>query len=332
MIRVAVVVPALCALVLFGCSKSEYASPPQSTPVASTADEVTVTAARAPVDAPAPSPAMRISGGQGAMGKPASEVERERQWMAYSHSMQLVMPPATVEPHFTRARDFCLQNAALNCILIAGSANAGDENAQQPPSAQLTVTLPHDQVAVFEKAVLAPLAGQAKTDIVVRQQSTQAENLTQQVTDIDRRVSQLSSYRDRLTAIAERSNIKASDLIELEEKISELQSELDQLASSKLQIVERVTRERLDISFIAQVSLTDTGRPVSQAWDQSFEVLGQSASTVLLLVVGLLPWIPLALLVWLVVALIRRSMKRRRAAAVVIAPVTPPPAPPAANT
>ena len=329
MIRTAIVVGALAALILAGCNKS-------STELPAPTDETTAVAdANAPPPpppartAPMSTPAPASGEAHGGMpSKPTTEVERERQWMAYSHSMWLVMPPASVEPYFTRARDFCLQNPALNCILIAGAANAGDVNAQQPPSAQLTVTLPHDQVAVFQKAVLAPLPGQGKSDIVVRQQSTQAENLTQQVTDIDRRVAQLTSYRDRLTVIAERSNIKAADLIELEEKISELQSELDQLASSKLTIVERVTRERLEITFTSTVSLTESARPVSQAWEQSFEVLGNSASTVLLLVVAIVPWIPVGLLIWLVVWVVRRQAKRRQP------PPAPAPAvaPPQANT
>jgi hypothetical protein len=293
--------------------------------------------ARAPADglnANAPAPAE--SGGYRAAvpasgpAKPQEQPDRDRQWMAYSHTMALVMDAATVSPHFTRARDACLQNAALNCILLSGSVSAGDERAQQPPSAQLVVSLPHDQVAAFQKVLLSPLAGQARSDIEVRQQSTRADNLTQQVTDIDRRTGQLTTYRDRLTALAERPGLKAEDLIPLEEKISELQSELDQLATSKANIVERVKREQISISYNAHTTVTEAARPLSRAWDRSFELLGESAGSVLTFVVLLLPWLPVVGIIWLIAWIFHRRAQRRREreaaakAAIAPAPATAP--------
>jgi hypothetical protein len=317
--RLGIVAAALIALTLAGCNKS----------TTETQGPTTEAPARAPAPAPGSGNDSVGYAGTPAASKPEAPPDRDRQWMAYSHSMSLVMEGATVERHFTRARDACLQNAALNCILLSGSVTAGDETAQQPPSAQLMVSLPHDQVAAFQKVLLSPLSGQAKSDIEIRQQSTQADNLTQQVTDIDRRVGQLTGYRDRLTALAERPGLKAEDLIPLEEKISELQSELDQLSSAKANIVERVKREQISIAFNARTTVTEAARPVAQAWDSSFEVLGNSASTVLLLLVALLPWLPVAALVWFVVWLFRRNARRRRereaAAKAAAAPPTPAP-------
>jgi hypothetical protein len=316
--RLGIVAAALIALTLAGCNKS----------TTETQGPTTEAPARAPAPAPGSGNDSVGYAGTPAASKPEAPPDRDRQWMAYSHSMSLVMEGATVERHFTRARDACLQNAALNCILLSGSVTAGDETAQQPPSAQLMVSLPHDQAA-FQKVLLSPLSGQAKSDIEIRQQSTQADNLTQQVTDIDRRVGQLTGYRDRLTALAERPGLKAEDLIPLEEKISELQSELDQLSSAKANIVERVKREQISIAFNARTTVTEAARPVAQAWDSSFEVLGNSASTVLLLLVALLPWLPVAALVWFVVWLFRRNARRRRereaAAKAAAAPPTPAP-------
>lgn len=293
MVRTGIVILSLCALALAGCNKSEYA---RST---------------VPTEAPAPAPMSGLVQSKpdvpDAMGRGGAE--RERQLMAYSHSTWLVSEPDTVLAHFERARDRCLNEAALNCILVSGSANAGDVSAQQAPAAQLIVTLPHDQVALFEKALRAALPGHA-SDIVVRSQNVEAENVTQEVVDIDRRIAQLTSYRDRLTAIAERSSIKASDLIELEEKISELQSSLDQLAAQKSTVGDRVKRERVSISFTARTTVSETARPLARAWDSSFQVLGESASAVLLILVAALPWIPVAGLIWFLVWLVRRNRRR----------------------
>jgi len=283
MIRTAFVV-SLCALVLAGCNQGggNYAPPPprpMAAPV-STADERSA-----------------ATGG----------LQQAQQLMAYSHAMWLVMDAAAVQPHFENARDRCLREAALNCILVSGSANAGDKNAAEAPAAELVVTLPHDQVAPFEKSLLGP-------GVTVRQQSVQAENITQQAVDIDRRTAQLTSYRDRLTAIAERPGVKADDLIPLEEKISELQGQLDELAAQKTTVGERAHRERVTISFTAETTVTESERPIARALDQSFEVLGESASAVILILVALLPWIPVGLGIWGIVWLVRRNARRRKAA------------------
>jgi hypothetical protein len=251
---------------------------------------------------------MRAPGSPDSNAQGRAGGDRQRQLMAYSHSMSLISQPETVMAHFRRARDRCLNDVPLDCILLAGTANAGNANARMPPSAELAVSLPHDQGAVFKKGLLSALPGR-EPDISVRSEHIEADNVTQQVMDIDQHSKQLTGYRDRLTAIVEQPGIKASELIELESKIAEVQSQLDQLATQKTAIMDRVKRERVSVRFSAETSVSDAGRPLAEAWDSSFEILGRSASALLTLIVVVLPWLPVVALIWFIAWLVRRRKR-----------------------
>ncbi|HXZ67558.1 MAG TPA: hypothetical protein VEH07_03125, partial [Alphaproteobacteria bacterium] len=84
----------------------------------------------------------------------------EKPKLAYSHSMALEMAPDKVKPRFERARDLCLNDASLHCALTHASIQLGDAQTSSPPSAEIGVRLPHDQIAKYEAALLKPLEGE----------------------------------------------------------------------------------------------------------------------------------------------------------------------------
>lgn len=237
-----------------------------------------------------------------------SNGDRQRQLMTYTYALSLITQPETLMRHFERARDRCLNDAQLDCILLGGNANAGDENVRTPPSAELTVMLPHEQVPTFKRSLMAALPG-LEADIRLRSEKIDADNVTQQIVDIDQRTRQLTLYRDSLTAIVRQQGIQIAELTDLQNKIAEVQSQLDALTTEKTGIMDRVRRERVTVQFAVDAGVADAGRPIAEAWDTSFSIFGRSASALLMIVVGVAPWAAVAVFVWLVVRLFRR---RRR--------------------
>ena len=79
------------------------------------------------------------------------------------------------------------------------------------PVAYLTVALPHDGLTPFEASLLTPFQGEDASDVVVRSRAMNAQNVTQQVADIDRRLAQLTDYRERLGVLAKRNNASDTD-------------------------------------------------------------------------------------------------------------------------
>jgi hypothetical protein len=250
-------------------------------------------------------------------GAPASDKpdsEQQRQKMVYSHALELISQPDTILKHFSRARDRCLNDAQLDCILLGGNANAGDARAHLAPSAQLVVMLPHNQVPGFKRGLMAALPGM-EADITLRSEKIDADNVTQQIVDIDQRAKQLTLYRDSLMAIARQPNITVTELTDLQNKIAEAQTQIDALATEKTGIMDRVRRERVTMQFAVDAGVSDAARPIAEAWDTSFELFGRSASTLLQLLVVLLPWLVSGAFVWLIVRLVRGRKRAAPAAA-----------------
>ncbi len=178
--------------------------------------------------APAPPPAERASGAAGVQDiTVTAEMRAEKPKLAYSHDLALEMAAATVAPRFERARNACLEEAALNCSLVRASIYVGDPNTGQPPEATLNVRLPHDQIAAFEKILFARLPGEGEGEPLLRQRTTDAEDLTYAIADNDRRLAQAMDYRERLLVLSKQSGAKVADLIQIEEKLSEVQSNIE---------------------------------------------------------------------------------------------------------
>ena len=233
--------------------------------------------------------------------------------LAYSHSMSLEMAAANIEPRYDRARTSCLNDATMGCVLVHASIERGDPQSGTSPSATMTVRLPHDKIAAFEQQLLSPLPGEAKGQPILRQSTTDAEDLTYAIADGERRLQQAEDYRDRLTELAKSSQAKVQDLIQIEEKLSEVQSQIEQLTADQRQLNQRVDTEVLSIELDAVASIAQVQSPLAEAWRNAGRVLGESAANAFTFTVSALPWLPLiALLVWIALRLWRIVRGHRR--------------------
>lgn len=235
--------------------------------------------------------------------------------LAYSHQVALEMAAATIAPRFERARTACLEEAALGCSLISASINVGDVNTGVPPEATMTVRLPHDQIAAFEKVLFAPLPGEGKGEPLLRFRSTDAEDLTYAIADIDRRLAQATDYRDRLTALSKRGEAKVQDLIEIEQKLSEVQSNIEAMSAEQRGLNIRVETELLTVTLNAHASLAVVSSPLAEAWRDAARVLGASAAAAFTFLVVALPWLPLVALAAYLLSRLWRLVRKRRALA-----------------
>ncbi len=231
----------------------------------------------------------------------------------YDHALTLSMASDHIKARFERARDRCQNDAALQCKVMQASYRVLGNPDAPLPVADLSVALPHESVAAFEAGLVAPLPNESPGDFVVQSRSTTAQNVTNQVTDLDRRLAQLADYRDRMSALAKRSNAATDDLIKIEGEISKTQSELEQLQGQKRDLADRIAKENMSISFQAQSTVGDALQPVRDVWQSSMRILGQSTAAVLMLVIGILPWIPVIALGFFLVRWLWRRLRRKPA-------------------
>jgi hypothetical protein len=266
--------------------------------------------------APAPPRAERASGAAGLQEVTVTAQMREnKSKLAYSHDLTLEMAARTVAPRFERTRTACLEEAVLNCSLVHASIYIGDPNTGAPPEAELSVRLPHDQIAAFEKILFARLPGEGEGEPLLRQRSTEAEDLTYAIADIDRRLAQAVDYRERLLALSKQSGAKVADLIQIEEKLSEVQSDIERMTADQRGMNLRVDTELLNVEMSAHASLTVASSPLAEAWRNAARVLGRSAAAAFTFLVVAVPWLPLVALAGYLLSLLWRLVRRRRAQA-----------------
>lgn len=284
---------AVIALSLAACGRQEE----RAAKIATTGSRMPAADAMAAPPPPAPA------------GGPQEQAIKPK--LAYSHRLALEMAADKIAPRYERARAMCLGDAKMGCILVQASIAGGDARARQLPYASLTVRLPHDKIALFEQALLAPLEGEAKGEPIVRERSTDAEDLTYALLDVERRLAQLTDYRDRLVALAKRGDAKVDDLIKIEEKISEVQSQIEALQAQQRGLNQRVDTEVLSISLAPIAGIENVRSPLAEAWRQAGQVLGESAARAFTFLVMAIAWIPVALILLVVLRLLWRVVRGR---------------------
>jgi hypothetical protein len=224
--------------------------------------------------------------------------------LAYTHNLAIEMADDQVQPRFERGRTACLEDQSLNCNLLEASIIVGNANVGIRPNASLSMRLSHDAVRRFQTILLEPLPGEGPGEPNVRRSSTNAEDLTFEIADVDRRLAQATDYRDRLTVLSRRGDAKVDDLIKVQQTLSEVQSSIESMGVETRQLNTRVDTELLNISLSSYDRVTAVSSPLGEAWRNSARELGQSTASAFLFVVVLLPWVPLMALggfalVWL---------------------------------
>jgi hypothetical protein len=281
----AAVATILAIAVLGGCSRNEQRS----------ADYA--------VSQPAPRTMGLIGGG-----------EAQPQSFSYNHFLALTMDGSFVTPRYKRARDLCLADTSFACELLAANVSEGNEDEGVAPSAQLTIMLPHAKVDAFEERIVALLPEEAEGSVKTRVRSTNAENVTQQLVDLDKRITQLTDYRDRLTALAKRPDVRAPELIQLADALSKVQAELEQVAAQQREAKSRVAKERLTIT-LGERDGSATFRPIARVVNSAGALLIESAADALRFVILSLPWLPIVAAVVVALGWLWRLLRGRRARA-----------------
>jgi predicted small lipoprotein YifL len=246
----------------------------------------------------APAPEVRMA---------SDEDAAPSQAFSYSHMMSLFMGHDAVKARYDAARERCLRDAALRCKLL--SANFDEE--VDGSAAHVVVALPHDAVAGFEAALLKAVP-RDKDKVELRSRSTEAQSVENEKNDTDKKVAQLSKYRDGLATLAKRPNLSVDDFIKVQQELSKTEADLDEALSANRDVTERIARERLSVDLYERGK---TASPLGAVWDQAGDLFAGSTATMLSFVIVLLPWLPIGIALFFLLRLVWRVARRRKAVA-----------------
>lgn len=224
-----------------------------------------------------------------------------RRYMAVRHELQLQTDPDAVEAAWRRAEQACI---AAGCEVLASSLSR--EDSRRPATAELDVRVPPDQVDTFLQQVgaLGSVGQHRKT----------AEDMTDEVLDVEARLKNMTELRDKLRLLLATRDAKLKDVVEVERELARVQSELDSLASRRKALSQQTEKVRVGLRIVARPTVLETGvwAPVTQAVTSAGRALAESLGALISVVVAALPW---ALMLAGAVAAVRWLWRRRSRAA-----------------
>lgn len=232
------------------------------------------------------------------------------QIFSYSHSLSLAMSHDAVKARYDRARESCLRDVSLHCKLI--TANIADSDGTA--SAHLEVALPHNAIAAYEANLLGAVTAD-KGGVDVRSRSTQAQSVENEASDTDKKVAQLTKYRDGLAELAKRPNLGVDDFIKVQEELSKTEADLDEALGQKRDIGDRIARESLSVDLAQRVEAVAAVSPLGQAWRDAGDLLLASTADMLRFVVQIVPWLPIGIILFFLLRRVVRIARRRPAVA-----------------
>ncbi|GAB3701255.1 DUF4349 domain-containing protein [Corynebacterium nasicanis] len=169
----------------------------------------------------------------------------------------------------------------------------------EQPRAEVTVRLPAEKYESF--------VGTLGEYGEVIAQSTQAADVTQQRVDLQARQAALQASIDRLTELMTGA-ANVDDLLRAEEMLTQRQADLDALTAQLEQLQDQVGMSTLSVTF----TVDDDGYQPPGVFERMWQAFVSSLETMVIVLVGLLPWlVVLGLLAAVVSAVIRRRRARR---------------------
>ena len=207
------------------------------------------------------------------------QADAKEQVFSYTHSLGLILPRGGVKGSFDTARNACLHQAALNCELVSATLSSGETSDY----ASVVVALPHEKVAVFEKKL-------TDAGAIVQSRSTSAENVTTQASDNERKIAQLTAYRDRLTALTKRSDLSVADAMKVAAELSKVESDLGTALTEKRDIANRVAKEILNVSFSEKEPVL---APIGRVFVNAGATLISSTAAAIEFLIQIVPWLPI---------------------------------------
>ncbi len=240
-------------------------------------------------------------------GEPAPEAPE--QFIAYSHSLGMMLPKGGVDPMMQSHIAACQAVGTATCIVVNSNINSEDEDYAR---GYLSVRATPDWIESF-MAGLDEAAEKAGGDISER--STSAEDLTRQILDTGARLDAQKTLQSRLLELLERRDGELGELLQIEREYANVTGLIESIEAQLKTLRLRVSMSTMDISYHTKVPPFSATRenPLAEAFGDFFYNLSAAIGAVITAFAVGLPWILLiALFLWIWLKLIWPRLRRKK--------------------
>lgn len=214
--------------------------------------------------------------------------------LAYEHDVDILLEEKAISARLKASQQACASGKFGDCSVLAVSQQGGDH-----PRASLTVRI--------APAGVEPFIAQAAQGAEVGSRDTRAEDLAQAVGDNTLQQDRLARERSRLLEFQQRRDLAVADMIALSQQLAQVEAQLQAAQQEGAQHRRRIDTQRVTLRFVPPGGESGRGE-IHQALRDFTTILATGTAWTIRAVAFL---IPVAVLLWGLVALLRRWRRRK---------------------
>jgi len=236
------------------------------------------------------------------LGLVGGTVEAASRFVAVRHKIEVVEAGAGLAKSVDGVVAYC---GSIQCEVL--SSNISGTAPDGTPAGNVSVrVVPQDLNKLLEF-----IAKQGK----VSQHSTETEDKTAEVVDVEAKLKNQAEFRDSLRKMLAKPGVNVADLLQIQEKLAEAQATLDSEAMQRKVLANETEKVLVNAEFHAEANGRTPGMftPIGEALKESGGVLGESLAVLITAVAAVIPWLIIILPCgWLIVRAAKRWKERRR--------------------
>lgn len=171
-----------------------------------------------------------------ATAAPPTEPQRT-DTLAYEHSVSIELDPKLVSARLREIEAACTSGKPVECTVLEVNLHRDGD-----------VFNGMIRMRIAPQGVDSTIAA-ASQDGTVSSRLTRAEDLAQPMADTQRRLSLMTTHRDRLTELMKSKDLKIEQLITVSKELASVQTEIDALGTQQAQLRRRVDTDLLTINL-----------------------------------------------------------------------------------
>lgn len=225
-------------------------------------------------------------------------------FVAVRHKLEIVEASSGLPKSIEAVVAFC---GTIQCEVLSSSVT--NETAVLSPSGSIAARIAPPDLNRF-----LDFAGKQGK---IAQHSTESEDKTAAVVDVEAKLKNQTDFRDSLRKMLTKPGVSVADLLQIQEKLAEAQAELDSEAMQRKILANETEKVYVEIAFRAEQRIVRRGAfaSVGEALRDSGSVLGDSLAALITAIAAIIPWLIVIIPgLWFLIKAVRRYRERRRLA------------------
>lgn len=227
-----------------------------------------------------------------------------RRYIATRHTLLLEAPEADLHKHFEAIQAACLK---LACVVL--NTDQAQARLRQPASASLSARIAPQAFDGFLKTM------QEHGKLLQHQRAS--EDLSAQVIDVDAKIANLSALKTRILDLLAKRTGNMKEVLDAEAQLSKTQAELDSISGIRKALASQTEMTRVELKLVAESLHAEDSwaAPVALAAGESGYILMSSLGVLITVAIAALPWLLVAIPLFLWLRKRYRARKARSAQA-----------------